>query len=102
MAYASAGRAARRSERNVPRGSDLMRVLIATAGSRGDVASFTGLGQRLEQAGHQVAIAAHEVFAELVRGCGLECRLLPGDPVELARAPQAVPSPGGLHRRVPG
>jgi len=62
-----------------------MRVLIVTAGSHGDVAPFTGLGQRLEQAGHQVAIAAHGLFAELVRGCGLEYRPLPGDPVELAR-----------------
>jgi UDP:flavonoid glycosyltransferase YjiC (YdhE family) len=70
-----------------------MRVLIVTAGSRGDVAPFTGLGQRLEQAGHQVAIAAHAVFAELVRGCGLEYRGLPGDPVELTRARQAAPSP---------
>jgi UDP:flavonoid glycosyltransferase YjiC (YdhE family) len=32
-----------------------MRVLIVTAGSRGDVAPFTGLGRRLQQAGHQVA-----------------------------------------------
>jgi sterol 3beta-glucosyltransferase len=71
-----------------------MRVLIVTAGSRGDVAPFTGLGQRLEQAGHQVAIGAHAPFAELVRGCGLEYRLLPGDPVELAQARQAAPSPG--------
>ncbi|HEX6541509.1 MAG TPA: glycosyltransferase [Ktedonobacterales bacterium] len=71
-----------------------MRVLIVTAGSRGDVAPFTGLGQRLERAGHQVAIATHARFADLVRGCGLEHRLLPGDPVELTRARQAAPSPG--------
>jgi sterol 3beta-glucosyltransferase len=71
-----------------------MRILIVTAGSHGDVAPFTGLGQRLELAGHQVAIAAHGLFAELVRGCGLEHRLLPGDPVELARARLAAPSPG--------
>lgn len=71
-----------------------MRILIVTAGSRGDVAPFTGLGQRLEQAGHRVAIAAHALFAELVRGCGLEYRVLPGDPVELTRARQAAPSAG--------
>jgi UDP:flavonoid glycosyltransferase YjiC (YdhE family) len=63
-----------------------VRILIVTAGSRGDVAPFTGLGQRLRQAGHQVALAAHEMFAGLVRGCGLECRLLPGDPRDLVRA----------------
>jgi sterol 3beta-glucosyltransferase len=70
-----------------------MRVLIVTAGSRGDVAPFTGLGQRLQQAGHQVALAAHDRFADLVRGCRLEHRALPGDPVELVRARTAAPSP---------
>jgi UDP:flavonoid glycosyltransferase YjiC (YdhE family) len=70
-----------------------MRVLIVTAGSRGDVAPFTGLGQRLRQAGHQVALAAHDRFADLVRECGLEYRALPGDPVELVRARTAAPSP---------
>jgi sterol 3beta-glucosyltransferase len=70
-----------------------MRILIVTAGSRGDVAPFTGLGLRLQQAGHRVALAAHERFADLVRGCGLEHRTLPGDPVELVRARTAAPSP---------
>jgi sterol 3beta-glucosyltransferase len=70
-----------------------MRVLIVTAGSRGDVAPFTGLARRLEQAGHHVAVAAHGFFAGLVRGCGLDHRLLPGDPVEMARARIAAPSP---------
>ena len=67
-----------------------MRVLIVTAGSQGDVAPFTGLGQRLQQAGHQVALAAHETFAGLVRRCGLEYRPLPGDPRELVRARMAA------------
>src|SRR4051794_12334810 len=70
-----------------------MRVLIVTAGSRGDVAPFTGLGRRLQQAGHQVALAAHDRFADLVRGCRLEHRALPGDPLELVRARTAAPSP---------
>jgi sterol 3beta-glucosyltransferase len=70
-----------------------MRILIVTAGSRGDVAPFTGLGLRLQQAGHQVALAAHGGFADLVRECGLEYRALPGDPVELVRARTAAPSP---------
>ncbi|MGW4946155.1 glycosyltransferase [Actinoplanes sp. NPDC004185] len=70
-----------------------MRVLIVTAGSRGDVAPFTGLGVRLRQAGHQVALAAHDRFAGLVRESGLEHRSLPGDPVELVRARTAAPSP---------
>jgi sterol 3beta-glucosyltransferase len=70
-----------------------MRILIVTAGSRGDVAPFTGLGQRLQEAGHQVALAAHDRFADLVRECGLEHRALPGDPLELVRARTAAPSP---------
>jgi len=70
-----------------------MRILIVTAGSRGDVAPFTGLGQRLHQAGHHVALAAHDRFADLVRDAGLEHRALPGDPVELSRARTAAPSP---------
>ena len=70
-----------------------MRILIVTAGSRGDVAPFTGLGRRLQLAGHEVALAAHDRFADLVRGCGLEYRALPGDPVALVRARTAAPSP---------
>ncbi|WP_030254520.1 MULTISPECIES: glycosyltransferase [Streptomyces] len=62
-----------------------MRILIATAGSRGDVAPFTGLGVRLREAGHQVAVATHATFAESVRASGLEFRPLPVDPrAELA------------------
>lgn len=62
-----------------------MRILIATAGSRGDVAPFTGLGAHLRAAGHQVAVATHGTFADLVRAAGLEFRPLPVDPrAELA------------------
>ncbi|MFB6892147.1 glycosyltransferase [Kitasatospora sp. NPDC056327] len=63
-----------------------MRVLIVTAGSRGDVAPFLGLGRRLKDAGHQVAVAAHAAFAELVGACGLDHRPLPGDAQELLLA----------------
>ncbi|GAA2390147.1 glycosyltransferase [Streptomyces glaucosporus] len=62
-----------------------MRILIITAGSRGDVAPYTGLGRRLLDAGHQVAVTAHPSFAALVGGCGLDCRPVPGDPRELIR-----------------
>ncbi|MGW7364264.1 glycosyltransferase [Streptomyces sp. NPDC054841] len=57
-----------------------MKILITTAGSYGDVAPYTGLGVRLRDAGHQVALAAHDPFAGLVRDAGLEFRRLPGDP----------------------
>jgi UDP:flavonoid glycosyltransferase YjiC (YdhE family) len=63
-----------------------MRILIVTAGSRGDVAPFTGLGRRLLDAGHEVAVAAHPLLATLVSGCGLTYRPLPGDPQELILA----------------
>lgn len=70
-----------------------MRILVVTAGTRGDVAPFTGLGQRLQRDGHDVALAAHDRFACLVRAAGLEHRTLPGDPVALTRARTAAPSP---------
>ncbi|MGF1426906.1 glycosyltransferase [Kitasatospora sp. LaBMicrA B282] len=57
-----------------------MRILIATAGSRGDVAPYTGLGDRLRRAGHQVGIATHQRFAATVTGAGLEFQPLPVDP----------------------
>ncbi|WP_371476916.1 glycosyltransferase [Kitasatospora sp. NBC_00315] len=63
-----------------------MRILIITAGSRGDVAPFTGLGRRLLDAGHEVTVAAHPSFATLVGGCGLGHHPVPGDPRELIRS----------------
>ncbi|MFD7707889.1 glycosyltransferase [Streptomyces sp. NPDC059786] len=55
----------------------MTRVLIAAAGSRGDVAPYTGLGAALRRAGFEVAVAATDPFAALVRGAGLEFRGLP-------------------------
>ncbi|MFF4401123.1 glycosyltransferase [Streptomyces sp. NPDC001480] len=57
-----------------------MRVLIAAAGSRGDVAPYTGLGAALRRAGYDVALATTDTFAPLVRDAGLEFRRLPADP----------------------
>ncbi|MFF2119584.1 glycosyltransferase [Kitasatospora sp. NPDC058184] len=70
-----------------------MRILIVTTGSRGDVAPFTGLGRRLVDAGHRVAVVAHPTFAALLESCGLEHRPLPGDPEELIRARARATSP---------
>ncbi|MFD5465653.1 glycosyltransferase [Kitasatospora sp. NPDC127059] len=70
-----------------------MRILIITTGSRGDVAPFTGLGRRLVDAGHQVAVAAHPTFETLIESCGLEYRPLPGDPKELILARARATSP---------
>ncbi|MFB6437930.1 glycosyltransferase [Streptomyces sp. NPDC056411] len=56
-----------------------MHLLIATAGSRGDVAPYTGLGVRLQAAGHSVVLAADPRSAELVRHSGLPFHPLPLD-----------------------
>ncbi|MFJ8659928.1 glycosyltransferase [Streptomyces sp. NPDC093795] len=51
-----------------------------TAGSRGDVAPYTGLGAGLVRAGHEVTLAAHAVFEPLVAGSGVRFHPLPVDP----------------------
>ncbi|MFF0465607.1 glycosyltransferase [Streptomyces mexicanus] len=56
-----------------------MRILIAAAGSRGDVAPYTGLGAELRRAGYDVALAATDTCAPFVRKAGLEFRSLPAD-----------------------
>lgn len=56
-----------------------MKVVIITSGSRGDVVPYAGLGARLKAAGHDVAIATQEAFAETVRDVGCEYRWIPGD-----------------------
>ncbi len=55
-----------------------MRVLIAGAGVRGDVAPLTGLATAIRAAGHSVAITCNDDHEGLVVGCGLEFRPLPG------------------------
>ncbi|MGA5623747.1 glycosyltransferase [Streptomyces cellulosae] len=56
-----------------------MRIVIAAAGSRGDVAPYTGLGAALRQAGHDVTLAATDTFAPLAREAALKFRGLPAD-----------------------
>src|SRR5262245_15197877 len=63
-----------------------MAVVIVAGGTRGDVAPYTGLGNRLRAEGYDVAIATHESFADLVRGSGLEFRCIPGDLQVLLRS----------------
>jgi sterol 3beta-glucosyltransferase len=78
-----------------------MKVLIVTVGSRGDVAPFTGLGAALRTAGHSVTIAGYEMSAALVTACGLEFRVLPGDPRILdSRRWQRTAGPLGAARLV--
>ncbi|WP_067826884.1 glycosyltransferase [Nocardia inohanensis] len=52
----------------------MSRLIIAAIGSRGDIAPLLGLGAGLRDAGHDVLVAAHDMFAELVTGTGLEFR----------------------------
>ncbi|MEU4240584.1 glycosyltransferase [Actinoplanes sp. NPDC026619] len=56
-----------------------MRVLIVTSGSMGDVAPYTGLAVRLRDAGHQVTLATHEPFRELIESHRLAFVPIPGD-----------------------
>ncbi|ELS58733.1 putative UDP-glucose:sterol glucosyltransferase [Streptomyces viridochromogenes Tue57] len=63
-----------------------MRILIAAAGSRGDVAPYTGLGMGLREAGHDVALAT----TPLVREAGLELRSLPTRPQPTAESGAGV------------
>ncbi|GAA0454872.1 glycosyltransferase [Streptomyces stramineus] len=71
-----------------------MKILIAAAGSRGDVAPYTGLGAALRRAGYDVALATTDTFAPLVRAAGLEFRSLPAD----TRVPGGVPDRRELMR----
>ena len=76
----------------------VVRVAIVTAGSRGDVAPFTGLGHALVRAGHEVTLATHERFASLVTGSGVGFHALPVDP----RAELESARGRGLHRSATG
>ncbi|MFF3917949.1 glycosyltransferase [Streptomyces sp. NPDC001852] len=69
-----------------------------TAGSRGDVAPYTGLGHRLALAGHEVTLVTHARFEPLVAGSGVRFHALPVDP----RAELESPRGRGLHRSASG
>ncbi|WP_037676780.1 glycosyltransferase [Streptomyces griseus] len=69
-----------------------------TAGSRGDVAPYTGLGHALRRAGHEVTLVTHARFEPLVAGSGLGFHALPVDP----RAELESSRGRGLHRSASG
>ncbi|MET7575625.1 glycosyltransferase [Streptomyces sp. NPDC005492] len=69
-----------------------------TAGSRGDVAPYTGLGHALALAGHEVTLVTHGPFAPLVAGSGVGFHPLPVDP----RAELESSRGRGLHRSASG
>jgi sterol 3beta-glucosyltransferase len=65
-----------------------VRVVITTAGSRGDVAPYTGLARRLNNAGHTAVIATHEPFRAFVEAHGIEFAGLATDPRQLLASEQ--------------
>ncbi|NUP63481.1 MAG: glycosyltransferase, partial [Nonomuraea sp.] len=69
-----------------------------TAGSRGDVAPYTGLGHGLVRAGHEVTLVTHARFEPLVAGSGVRFHPLPVDP----RAELESSRGRGLHRSATG
>ncbi|MFI5675269.1 glycosyltransferase [Streptomyces cellulosae] len=69
-----------------------------TAGSRGDVAPYTGLGHGLARAGHEVTLVTHARFEPLAAGAGLRFHPLPVDP----RAELESARGRGLHRSATG
>lgn len=75
-----------------------MRVAVMTAGSRGDVAPYTGLGHGLARAGHQVTLVTHARFAPLAEAAGMGFHALPVDP----RAELESAAGRALHRSTTG
>ena len=57
-----------------------MKITITAVGSRGDVQPHVALGLGLADAGHDVRIAADELFEELVREPGLDFAPIEADP----------------------
>lgn len=57
----------------MPKVGGLMRYLLITLGSHGDVHPFVGLALALKRRGHGVALMTSGYFAELIRRTGVEC-----------------------------
>lgn len=74
-----------------------------TAGSRGDVAPYTGLGHALSRAGHEVTLVTHGCFERLVAGSRVRFHPIPLDPraeLESARGRNLHRSATGLGKLV--
>jgi sterol 3beta-glucosyltransferase len=72
----------------------MSRVVIIAVGSRGDVTPLTGVGVALQQAGHEVAIAAYTPFGDMITGCGLGFRELPAELQTAAEGAEVSPMKG--------
>ncbi|MGW2597201.1 glycosyltransferase [Streptomyces klenkii] len=60
------------------------RILLATWGTTGDIAPYTGLATGLSRAGHQVTVVTSQRYAALFREHGLRVRAMPLDEQEAA------------------
>jgi UDP:flavonoid glycosyltransferase YjiC (YdhE family) len=73
-----------------------LNIVIQVVGSRGDVQPFLALGNELQQHGHRIRIATHDVFADFVAKAGLEFYPVGGDPAALmaymVKNPSLLPS----------
>jgi sterol 3beta-glucosyltransferase len=49
-----------------------MKILIATAGTRGDVQPYVALARGLVTAGHEVTIATNKLFESFIRKNGID------------------------------
>lgn len=72
----------------------MSRVVIIAVGSRGDVAPLTGVGVALQQAGHEVTVAAYTPFSGMITGCGLGFRELPAELQPAADGAEVSPMKG--------
>ncbi|KAF4445524.1 glycosyltransferase family 1 protein [Fusarium austroafricanum] len=60
-----------------------LNIAIHCVGSRGDIQPFIALPTRLQQAGHRVRLATHDLFADSVRSSGIEFFPVGGGPADL-------------------
>jgi len=56
-------------------------ITLITAGSRGDVQPYIALGRGLMALGHTARLATHALYADWIRGHGLEFAPVEGDPM---------------------
>jgi hypothetical protein len=68
-----------------------MRVLMLAPGTHGDVAAPTGLGARLQAAGHGVTIVADAPYAQLAADAGCAFQPVPADLRQIVAASAAGP-----------
>lgn len=73
----------------------MAKITILTVGSRGDVQPYVALGLGLKAAGHAVAVATADQFADFVTRFGLEHRPVSAEFLELANSKQGAQAIAG-------